>query len=124
MNAILITNNILVYEKYKDKMDIIYKDDYSYMDILYFTRDLIHQGYKLLTHPLSGSIKPNETPFKTIIVSNNKDDLDYDSLKIIEDSIYTSQRFLDNKARPYWSRSVLNDFRIIDLSLIESIIDS
>lgn len=124
MNTILITNNILAYQKYKGKMDVIYKDDHSYIDILYLTRDLIHQGYKLLTHPLSGSIKPNETPFKTIIMSKDKDDLDYASLKIIEDSIHTSQRFLDNKARPNWGRSVLDDFRIIDLSLIESTIDS
>ena len=66
MNILLITNNILVYKKYREIMDIIFKEDSSYLDILYYTRDLIHKGHELLTHPLSGSIKPNETPFKTI----------------------------------------------------------
>lgn len=123
MNIIFITNNILVYERYKDKMNVTYKGDFSYLDILYYTRDLIHQGHRLLTHPLSGSIKPNETPFKTIIISINRSDLDYDSLKIIEDSIQTAQKFLNIKATSNWSEKVLDDFRVIDLSLIENIID-
>lgn len=124
MNTLLITNNMLVYERYKDNMDIVFKENFSYSDILYFTRDLIHKGYKLLTHPLAGSIKPNQTPFRTIILSYNKDDLDYESLKYIEDSIQTSRKFLNNKSTSNWGKSVLDDFRIIDLSLIESIIDS
>lgn len=123
MNILLITNNILVYKKYRGIMDIIYKEDSSYLDILYYTRDLIHKGHELLTHPLSGSIKPNETPFKTIILSKEKGNLDFQYLEIIEKSIQSTEKFISNKATPNWSERVLEDFRVIDLSLIENIID-
>ncbi|MDR7871225.1 MAG: GrdX family protein [Tissierellaceae bacterium] len=123
MNTILITNNILVYKKYKDIIEITYKEDFSYLDILIYTRDLVHSGHELLTHPLSGSIKPNETPFKTIMISKKSGKLNLDNLKIIEESIVSAQKFIKEKPTPIWSEKILDDFRVIDLSLIESIIE-
>lgn len=93
------------------------------MDILELVRNKIHEGHKLLTHPLSGSIKPNETPFKSIIISKEKSNLDMDGLIIIEDSILAARKFLNDKKTPPWTERVLNDFRVIDLSLMENVID-
>lgn len=31
-------------------------------------RDRIHEGHLLLSHPLSGSVKPNETPYKSVMI--------------------------------------------------------
>lgn len=123
MSSVVVTNNKYVYEKYKDKMEIIFKDDFTYMQVLEFVRDKVHDGYKLLTHPLSGSVKPNETPYKTIMISKDKGSLDEDGLRIIEDSIATVKKFQSNKPTPNWVESVLDDFRVIDLSLIENVID-
>ncbi|MBC8589692.1 GrdX family protein [Wansuia hejianensis] len=122
MSNIIITNNQYVYEKYKDTMDIIYNEKFSYMEILSFVRDKIHEGHKLLTHPLSGSIKPNETPYKTILISKDKKELDMEGLKIIEESILTARKFQEDKITPNWTEKVLDDFRVIDLSLIENVI--
>lgn len=122
-NMILITNNIKVYHKYLERLEVIYIEGSSYMEVLSYTRDKIHQGHELLTHPLSGSIKPNETPFKSIIISKKKYDLDYKSLNIIEESMITAKKFINNNTLPNWSENVLEDFRIIDLSLIENILD-
>lgn len=124
MSIILITNNYNVYKKYKDNLDITYDENFSYLDILEYTRDKVHQGHELLTHPLSGSIKPNETPYKSILISKRKDKLDFNSLSIIEESIKTSEKFFNNKITPNWTKKVLEDFRVIDLSLIENVIDS
>lgn len=124
MKVILITNNIQVYNKYKNNMDVTYMEDFSYLDILQYVRDKVHQGHELLTHPLSGSIKPNETPFKSIIISKKRNKLDQNSLNIIELSIQTAQGFLKTKATPNWVERVLEDFRVIDLSLIENVLDS
>lgn len=123
MASILITNNSYVYEKYKDNMEIIYKEDYNYTEILEFVRDKIHEGYQLLTHPLSGSVKPNETPFKTIMISKEKGELDNRGLSITEESILTARKFMTDKGTPNWTESVLDDFKVIDLSLIENVID-
>ena len=124
MDTILITNNYSVYEKYRGNMDITYDENFSYLEILEYTRDKVHQGHELLTHPLSGSIKPNETPYKSILISKRIDKLDFSSLNIIEESIKTTEKFLNNKITPDWTEKVLEDFRVIDLSLIENVIDS
>lgn len=123
MSSIIVTNNEYVYEKYKDSMEIIFKNDSTYIEVLEFIRDKIHEGYQLLTHPLSGSIKPNETPYKTIMISKEKSSLDEDGLRIIEDSIATAKKFETNRPTPDWVERVLDDFRVIDLSLIENVID-
>lgn len=123
MKKIIITNNKEVYHKYKDKFEFIFRDDYSYKNILEITRSKIHEGYKLLTHPLSGSIKPNETPFKTIIISKAKEQLDYQSLEMIEESIIVFNKFNTNKETPKWTEKILDDFRVIDFSLIDNVIE-
>lgn len=122
MEKVIITNNKSVYEKYNDKFEFVFNEDYSYRDILDMVRAKIHEGYELLTHPLSGSIKPNETPFKTIIISKEKGKLDYQGLNIIEESIMAFDKFYQNKKIPNWTERVLDDFRVIDLSLIENVI--
>ena len=122
MTKIVISNNKDVYEKYNDKFKFDFSEDYSYRQILEIVRSKIHEGYELLTHPLSGSIKPNETPFKTIIMSKEKGSLDYQGLNIIEESIITFDKFYENKKTPDWTERVLEDFRVIDFSLIDNVI--
>lgn len=123
MKNIIITNNPDVVEKFQDmfKMELLVEK--TYMDVLYYTRDLIHKGHELLTHPLSGSVKPNETPYKSIIVSAKIGELDGSGLTIIEESIQTALKFIENKKTPNWTERVLDDFRVIDLSLMENVID-
>ena len=123
MKNILITNNKYVYERYKDTTEIKYDENFTYLDVLEHVRDQIHKGHKLLTHPLSGSVKPNETPYKTIMISKDRNSMDHDSLMIIEKSIDTAKKFLINKPTPNWTESVLDDFRVIDLSLIENVMN-
>lgn len=119
MHYIIITNNPLVFEKYNMNENVDYKKQ-TYEQVLIRARDLIHLGHKLLTHPLSGSIKPNETVFKTIIVSDQQSTLDFDSLRIIEQSLETARKFGNNQH--LLTEDILNDFSLVDLSLIESVI--
>lgn len=79
---VIVTNNPLVVKNLENSREIIYKD-VSYEEILRETRDRIHEGHVLLTHPLSGSVKPNETPYKSILISRQRRDVDADSLKLI-----------------------------------------
>ncbi|MFS8542191.1 MAG: GrdX family protein, partial [Tissierellales bacterium] len=103
---------------------VVYDENFSYLDVLEYVRNKIHEGHVLITHPLSGSIKPNETPYKTIMISKKKEDsVDFNSVVIIEDSIATAKKFLKDKPTPNWPERVLEDFKIIDLSLIENAIN-
>lgn len=123
MNSILVTNNPYVFEKYKESKNVEYLADKTYIEVLEYVRNKLHSGHELLTHPLSGSIKPNETPYKTIMISKNKKDLDQDGLRIIEESLETTRKFIKDRRTPNWTESILDDFRVIDLSLIENVID-
>ncbi len=120
----IITNNLLVHDKYNEKMGIIYLEEFSYLDILKFVRDKIHKGHKLLTHPLSGSIKPNETPFKSVAISTKKGVLDLQSLEIIQECIITTEKFIKGKKTPNWTKEILEDFSLIDFSVIDGAIQS
>jgi hypothetical protein len=123
MKNIIITNNPDVNSKFQDSFKVEFLEGKTYMDVLYYTRNAIHKGQELLTHPLSGSVKPNETPYKSIMVSAKVGELDGSGLIIIEESIQTAIKFIDNKKTPDWTKRVLDDFRVIDLSLMENVID-
>lgn len=123
MKAIIITNNPLVQERYNDKYSIEFIND-NLESVLNRVRDMIHQGYQLLTHPLSGSVKPNETVYKSVLMSAEKEEMDTNSLMIIEGSIETTLKLINMKEPPSWNEKILADFREIDLTLISSGIES
>ena len=117
----IITNNTLVKEKLGDDYHVEY-EDLSFEDTLKKVRDKIYQGHKLLTHPLSGSVKPNETPYKSVMISEKPEGLDAQAMKIIESAIQSCGKFQfkSDKYRP----EVYDDFRLIDCTLIESALPS
>lgn len=118
---IILTNNPDVQNTLTDcRVDLI---EGSYRDVLIRARDMIHQGHRLLTHPLMGSLKPNETPYRSVALSEEKDFLDFDSLQLIENAVETFDKFAQI-TRPdrgvNTPEHMLADFRMIDLSLIQS----
>lgn len=114
---VIITNNPIVKQEIKDK-EILQKD-ITYIEILKECRDLIHKGYELLSHPLYGSVKPNETPYRSIIMKKGKN-LDTNSLMLIEEAILTSSKFQNNKNTPNWTEKVIEDFRVIDFDILNN----
>ncbi len=116
-NYIIVTNNPLVLEKHGDTHNVIYKE-VSYEGILRVVRDRIHEGHSLQTHPLSGSVKPNETPYKSIMISAERRRIDEGSVELIENAIQACGKFefKSDRYRP----EVYEDFKLIDCTLIES----
>lgn len=117
MGHIIMTNNPLVLEKLKGRHSVVYKES-SYKELLEDVRDRIHQGHRLLTHPLSGSVKPNETPYKSILITYGKEEMDGWSVQMIESAIGACGKFAF-KADSY-SAQVHRDFQLIDWTLLES----
>lgn len=117
----ILTNNPKVVQNLENRMNIKYRQ-ISLFEIINLARDAVHSGHKLLTHPLSSSVKPNETPYKSIILEEGTK-MDFDSLKIMEESIQTVSKFLNDFDTPYWTDKVLGDFQTIDLSIIENALD-
>ena len=117
----IITNNPMVKERLGEQYNVEF-EDLSYEGTLRKVRDLVHQGYQMLSHPLSGSVKPNETPYKSIMVSCKKRDVDLTSVDIIQNAIMSCGKFQfkSDKYKP----EVYEDFQVIDFTLISSAIPS
>ena len=116
-NYRIITNNPLVLDRLKETHDVVYRE-ISYEEILREVRDRIHEGHILLSHPLSGSVKPNETPYKSIMISERKGEVDEGSVKLIENAIQACRKFIFKS--DLYEAPVYDDFQIIDLTLLES----
>jgi len=88
---IIISNNPEVKEKYKQTYFI----DGISRDVLIKVRDLIHKGYELISHPLPASIKTMSSPFRSVILTEEKtSSVDPLQLEVIENSIQKLDRHI------------------------------
>jgi len=116
-NSLILTNNPLVEEKRPGKLPVQFMDT-DYIGVLQEARDRIHKGAVLLTHPLYGSVKPGETPYRSVLIREGGTDVDYRSLELIESSISTCRKFRDRTG--LFRTEAVKDFQMIDLSLLMS----
>ena len=117
----IITNNPLVREKLGQDHDVEFYDC-SYEDVLKKVKEEVCKGYKLLTHPLSGSVKPNETPYESVMVSRKSGETDLMGIEIIERAIASVSKFQFKSDK--YAPQVYEDFRLIDYTLISSALPS
>ncbi len=125
---ILLSNNPLVERKLNngllgENINISLKSCNGLDEVMIETRNLIHKGYNLVSHPLAGSVKPAQNPYRSIIVEEDKG-LNYDSLKTIENAIQKLKKFQKNKIEKNYPSDILEDYQVIDHSLISSGIKS
>ena len=118
--VLIVTNNPLVKEKIGKSYNIDL--DGGILNVMEKLRDMIHKGSKLLTHPLSGSVKPGQTPYKSVMIHIVEGDVDADSLLMIEDAIDNCKKFV--KRVDEFREGTDEDKRFIDFTLISSGIES
>lgn len=93
-------------------------------EVLEKTRDLVQQGYRLLTHPLAGSLKPWQNPYRSIVLAEGEN-LDYRSLEILENALERYRSFArknGDRERDSMSEGLKEDFSTIDRELIEELL--
>ena len=113
----IVTNNPMSKENYEKKFQVEFIDG-NVIDVFTKIRNYVHAGHRILTHPLMSSIKPNETPYRTVILTKNRyTNTDMDSVILIENSIMTTKKFLQDFNTPNWSEKILLDFQLIDYDL-------
>ena len=116
-NVRIITNNPLVAQKYPGFSTLL---DLGVAGIFKAARDDIHLGAVIINHPLSGSIKPNESPYKSLLLSLDRGAVDFKSLELIEGAVYVLGKLsVRERVLP---PQALEDFGVIDLDLLDSAI--
>lgn len=119
--AILVTNNDRVFEKYKDQIKVYLVE--SYREVLLKVRDLVYDRHVLLTHPQASSLKPNQTPYRSVAVYPKGTEDNTKDIMLIEKCIETFEQWQKIASTPKnYERKVSEDFKTIDLSMIDNII--
>lgn len=109
----IVTNNPLIVEKYENVLWV----DGTVERTLLKVRDLVHQGYELVSSPLPASLRMLFSPYRSVIVGRKNDELNFGHVELIENSIYkyksnTKQRKTDEKNQ--------DDYQKVDLLLLEA----
>ncbi|OLN32058.1 GrdX family protein [Desulfosporosinus metallidurans] len=113
MKNMIITNNPAVAEK---KDNVLFVDG-SAEETLIKVRDLVHQGYELISHPLAASLRMMFSPFRSVILGKKSEKMDVFSTEIIEDSIIKYKMHMDFRKRDTAND---DDYQMIDLILLEA----
>ena len=117
----MITNNDRVYEKYREKMRVILLKTYE--EVLIRSRDMVYDRHILLTHPQASSLKPNQTPYRSVVVYPQGTEDNMKDIMLIEKCIETFGQWQNIAKTPEdYDEKVADDFKTIDLSVVDNII--
>lgn len=116
-----VSNNPKIKALALENIELFFMNDLQ--EVMIKVRDLIHSNYKLETHPLTGSVKPVQNPFRTIILSKGTE-LDFTSLEMIDNSIEKVNMFQKVHTERTYPEQILLDYQEIDFSLMNTAIQS
>lgn len=122
MNIIMVTNNPLIHDYYKNEIEIVFDEHATYLQVLEMALDKVLVSYKLINHPLYSNLKTSETPYRTILLSP-VDRFDPESYKLLEQSVETVTMQLKQKQPPHYKENIYKDYQMIDKDLICHMID-
>ncbi|MTI13127.1 GrdX family protein [Sansalvadorimonas verongulae] len=117
-DLLIVTNNPKVAEKLGRFQQETCE---SYEGVLKAVRNRVHAGARVITHPLAGSVKPGESPYRSVAIDVSGDELDMQSLEIIEKALERFTVMVNSRtyAREY-NEQILEDFQVIDGQLLLS----
>ena len=119
-----LTNNpLLLLERGVDRVEF---HPVSVPELFALTQAEVKQGYKLLSHPLTGSIRPDITPYKSILLSDRPSGPDPEGEEVLARAIrYTDALFQMSEQPPSarWDSKTREDFQYVDRSLIQTALE-
>ena len=116
----IITNNPLVVRCLSAHYEIEFVEC-TYRELLVKVRDLVFLGYGLFTHPMAGSVKPNETPYKSLVLSKKPGAFSEVHAELMSSAVATFDKFTPRNRE--LTEKILGDFQMIDYTLLCSALD-
>ena len=84
---LIVTNNPMAAKEFAGQGEVrLYPED-TYREILVRARDLVYIGHRLCNHPLYGSLRPHETPYRTVVLSDRPQTPDEEECLIMSEAI-------------------------------------
>ena len=107
---LIVTNNPMAAKEFAGQGEVrLYPED-TYREILVRARDLVYIGHRLCNHPLYGSLRPHETPYRTVVLSDRPQTPD-------EEECIDTFTPPDRAKMP---QRILEDYQLIDCSLVRN----
>lgn len=113
MNYIIVTNNPIVKNEYNNAFFV----KGTFEDVLIKVRDLVYEGYELVSHPLAASIRMLFSPFRSVIISEKNNKISFYYVETIENSIINYRKHV--KMRKTDMKNA-DDYALIDNELLKS----
>lgn len=117
---LILTNNPLAAQCIGGRYALELREELGYREVLVWARDLVYVGHTLYTHPLSGSVKPNETPYKSIVVSKEPREFSAEQAEIMSSAVAAFDKFAPR--RVVLDQQLREDFQLIDYTLLSGAI--
>ncbi|MEI7885416.1 MAG: GrdX family protein [Clostridia bacterium] len=112
-----LTNNPSIIEKHLPMVEVL---NGSTLELFLRVRSEMLLGYQLITHPLTGSIGPDKSPYKSVILSIEKGVLDPESYSIIEKAIEYTKTLTANQQPFLGDTASLEDYAMIDYEFVKA----
>mgnify|MGYP001354007087 CR=1 FL=1 len=110
-----ITNNPIMVDSEFHNVEFKSVDN---LDLFLWIEGEVCKGYRLLTHPLTGSIRPDISPYKSVLLSKNTAEIDNESIELIHKAIDYTYSLAANHKKPDWRKEEREDFQFVDRSFI------
>ncbi|MGR6836542.1 GrdX family protein [Syntrophomonas erecta] len=117
---LVITNNLMVKNMSDIKVSFIDGDG---REVLYQTLNKVAGGHRLLSHPLAGSLKPDQNPFKSILVSQEKGQVNQSEIAVLHRSLEKMENMVEGGCRIN-KKPIYKDLQVIDQSLLASALEA
>ncbi len=117
LNYQIITNNPVA----KKEFENVYFVKGDFKDVMVKVRDMVHQGFDLISHPLGASIRMAFSPFRSIIIGQKNNKINSIHVDIIENSIITLKNLTEGRGA---DRKNDDDYMLIDRELLRSTLES
>jgi len=101
-------------QRFQEMFEVDYRE-LAPLDMLKAARNLIHQGHKLHTHPVTSGTVPDGNPFVSIVLSEEAAATDFDSVSIIEAALALYAKLGTSRELP---EAVRNDFMLINCEML------
>ena len=110
--TLIVSNNSAVWKGFPKCNRVVG----SPFDVMRRVRDLVHMGYHLRVHPLTGSIRLLRNPYRTVVLSYPETGVDSGDLLHLEEALWRLSQ-LDFGTTP---ESTFSDYQSIDLELLRA----
>lgn len=117
MNRFILTNNPRVKSNYENTIFI----QGTYEDVLIKARNMAHEGYEIISHPIGASIRMLYSPYRSIIIGEQKEQLNPYHIEVIESSMMNYKNIMKDRKEDVDNAK---DYSVIDEELLKASIEA